>query len=129
MKRKSAIHLVRFESYIRTGLIIVGAFGAYSLGANNIANVMGVFVPAFNLHPLDLKLFTLSSQQQLFLLGSLAIAAGIITYSRRVMEQVGNNIMELSSESALVVVLSQALVPVSYTHLPVFSRLPGPSWK
>ncbi|HPB12484.1 MAG: inorganic phosphate transporter [Bacteroidales bacterium] len=110
VKRKSAIHLVRFESYIRTGLIIVGAFGAYSLGANNIANVMGVFVPAFNLHPLDLKLFTLSSQQQLFLLGSLAIAAGIITYSRRVMEQVGNNIMELSSESALVVVLSQALV-------------------
>jgi len=95
VKRKSAIHLVRFESYIRTGLIIVGAFGAYSLGANNIANVMGVFVPAFNLHPLDLKLFTLSSQQQLFLLGSLAIAAGIITYSRRVMEQVGNNIMEL----------------------------------
>jgi len=110
VKRKSAIHLVRFESYIRTGLIIVGAFGAYSLGANNIANVMGVFVPAFNLHPLDLKLFTLSSQQQLFLLGSLAIAAGIITYSRRVMEQVGDNIMELSSESALVVVLSQALV-------------------
>ncbi len=110
LKRKSAIHLVRFESYIRTGLIIVGAFGAYSLGANNIANVMGVFIPAFDLHPLDLKLFSLSSQQQLFLIGSLAIAAGIITYSHRVMQQVGNNIMELSSESALVVVLSQALV-------------------
>lgn len=110
VKRKSEIHLVRFESYTRTGLIIVGAFGAYSLGANNIANVMGVFIPAFNLHPLDLKLFILSSQQQLFLLGSLAIAAGIITYSHRVMQQVGNNIMELSSESALVVVLSQALV-------------------
>ncbi|MFZ2340427.1 MAG: inorganic phosphate transporter [Bacteroidales bacterium] len=110
LKRKSAIHLVRFESYIRTGIIIVGAFGAYSLGANNIANVMGVFIPAFDLHPLDLKLFSLSSQQQLFLIGSLAIAAGIITYSHRVMQQVGNNIMELSSESALVVVLSQALV-------------------
>lgn len=110
LKRKSTIHLVRFESYIRTGLIIVGAFGAFSLGANNIANVMGVFIPAFDLHPLDLKLFTLSSQQQLFLIGSLAIAAGIITYSHRVMQQVGNNIMELSSESALVVVLSQAMV-------------------
>ena len=110
LKRKSAIHLVRFESWIRTGLIIVGAFGAYSLGANNIANVMGVFIPAFDLHPLDLKLFSLSSRQQLFLIGSLAIAAGIITYSHRVMQQVGNNIMELSSESAFVVVLSQALV-------------------
>lgn len=110
LKRKSAIHLVRFESWIRTGLIIVGAFGAYSLGANNIANVMGVFIPAFDLHTLDLKLFSLSSQQQLFLIGGLAIAAGIITYSHRVMQQVGNNIMELSSESAFVVVLSQALV-------------------
>lgn len=110
IKKYSSIHLVRFESYIRTGLLIAGAFGAYSLGANNIANVVGVFIPAFNLNPLDLGIITLSSQQQLFLLGSMAIAAGILTYSNRVMEQVGNNIMLLSSEAALVVVLAQALV-------------------
>ena len=110
IKKNSSIHLVRFESYIRTGLIIVGAFGAYSLGANNIANVMGVFIPAFNLQELNLGLFTLSSAQQLFLLGGLAIAAGILTYSKKVMETVGNNIMELSSEAALVAVLAQALV-------------------
>jgi PiT family inorganic phosphate transporter len=110
VKKNSSIHLVRFESYIRTGLIIVGAFGAYSLGANNIANVMGVFIPAFNLQELNLGLFTLSSAQQLFLLGGLAIAAGILTYSKKVMETVGNNILELSSEAALVAVLAQALV-------------------
>jgi inorganic phosphate transporter, PiT family len=110
IKKNSSIHLVRFESYIRTGLIIVGAFGAYSLGANNIANVVGVFIPAFNLQDLNLGLFTLSSAQQLFLLGGLAIAAGILTYSKKVMETVGNNIVELSSEAALVTVLAQALV-------------------
>lgn len=110
IKKNTKIHLVRFESYIRTGLIVVGAFGAYSLGANNIANVMGVFVPAFNLQNLDLGIISLSSSQQLFLLGGLAIAAGIITYSNRVMEVVGSNIVELSSEAALVVVLSLALV-------------------
>ena len=110
IKKNSSIHLIRFESYIRTGLIIVGAFGAYSLGANNIANVMGVFVPAFNLQDLNLGLFTLSSAQQLFLLGGLAIAAGIMTYSKKVMETIGNNIVELSSEAALVVVLAQSLV-------------------
>ncbi len=104
------MHLIRFESYIRKGLIIVGAFGAYSLGANNIANVMGVFIPSFNLQELNLGLFTLSSAQQLFFLGGLAIAAGILTYSKKVMETVGNNIVELSSEAALVVVLAQALV-------------------
>ena len=110
IKKISKVHLIRFESYIRTSLIIVGAFGAYSLGANNIANVMGVFVPAFNLQPLDFGLFTLSSAQQLFLLGGLAIAAGIITYSKKVMETIGTNIVELSSEAAVVVVLAQSLV-------------------
>ena len=110
IKKNSSIHLIRFESYIRTGLIFVGAFGAFSLGANNIANVVGVFLPAFKLQPLDLGIFSLSSSQQLFLLGGMAIAAGILTYSNRVMEMVGTSIMELSSEAALVVVLAQALV-------------------
>ena len=110
IKRSARIHLIRFESYIKTGLIVVGAFGAYSLGANNIANVMGVFVPAFHLKDLDLWIFSLSSNQQLFLLGGLACATGIITYSWKVMNTIGNNILELSSEAALVVVLAQALV-------------------
>lgn len=110
IKRKSAIHLFRFESWLKAGLIVVGAFGAFSLGANNIANVMGVFIPAFNLSDLNLGLFSLSSSQQLFLLGGIAIATGIITYSHRVMQVVGDNLMQLSSEAALVVVLSQALV-------------------
>src|SRR5664280_917099 len=109
-KNAARIHLIRFESYIKTGLIVVGAFGAYSLGANNIANVMGVFVPAFHLKDLDLWIFTLNSSQQLLLLGGLAVAAGIITYSWKVMETIGSNILELSSEAALVVVLAQSLV-------------------
>ncbi len=110
IKKRLQIHLVRFESYIRNGLIIVGAFAAYSLGANNIANVMGVFVPAFRLDDLDLGFFVLSSARQLFLLGGLAIAAGIISYSRKVMDTVGSGIMELSGEAALVVVLAESLV-------------------
>ncbi len=109
-KKSAGIHLIRFESYVKTGLILVGAFGAYSLGANNIANVMGVFVPAFHLKNLDLWIFTLNSSQQLFLLGGLACAVGILTYSWKVMNTIGNNILELSSEAALVVVLAQALV-------------------
>jgi len=110
IKNSARIHLIRFESYIKTGLIVVGAFGAYSLGANNIANVMGVFVPAFHLRDIDLWVFTLNSSQQLFLLGGLAVASGIISYSWKVMETIGSNILELSSEAALVVVLAQSLV-------------------
>lgn len=109
-KSSVKIHLIRFESYVKTGLILVGAFGSYSLGANNIANVMGVFLPAFNLQDLHLGIITLNSGQQLFLLGGLACALGIITYSWKVMNTIGSNIVELSSEAALIVVLAQSLV-------------------
>jgi PiT family inorganic phosphate transporter len=109
-KRKAKIHLIRYESFVRTGLIIVGAFGAYSLGANNIANVMGVFVPAMDLESINLGFMVLDGSQQLFLLGSLAIAAGIFTYSGKVMKTVGKNIYELSSDSALIVVLAHSIV-------------------
>ncbi|MFH1843548.1 MAG: inorganic phosphate transporter, partial [bacterium] len=43
--KRSKIHLLEQDMYTRWGLLLAGAFGAYSLGANNIANVMGVFVP------------------------------------------------------------------------------------
>jgi PiT family inorganic phosphate transporter len=110
MRRKIKAHLIKYESWLRRGLMIVGAFGAYSLGANNIANVMGVFVPSIPLEPVDFGIFTLTGSQQLFFLGGIAIASGILTYSKKVMQTVGTNLLELSSEAAFVVVLSQALV-------------------
>ncbi len=110
LRRRITVHLIKYESWLRRGLMIVGAFGAYSLGANNIANVMGVFVPSLPLEPVDFGIFTLTGSQQLFFLGAIAIAAGVLTYSKKVMQTVGNNLLELSSEAAFVVVLSQALV-------------------
>jgi len=96
--------------YIRTGLIIVGAFGAYSLGANNIANVMGVFTNSIELEPLNLLLFSINKTQILFLIGSIAIAVGVFTYSKKVMLTVGNSIYKLSPATALIVVLSSSFV-------------------
>ncbi len=110
IRRRIRVHLLRYESYLRTGLMIAGAFGAYSLGANNIANVMGVFVPSIPIDNANFGIFTLTGAQQLFFLGALAIAAGILTYSKKVMQTVGASLLELSSEAAFVVVLSQALV-------------------
>jgi inorganic phosphate transporter, PiT family len=108
---KVQIHLLRQDSYTRWGLVFVGAFGSYSLGANNIANVMGVFVPAVSIEPLSLfGLLSFSGAQQLFLLGGIAIAVGIFTYSHNVMKTVGSGLFKLSPETALIVVLAQALV-------------------
>ncbi|MBP6979083.1 MAG: inorganic phosphate transporter [Bacteroidales bacterium] len=108
--RKAKIHVIKLDSYIRTGLILVGAFGAYSLGANNIANVMGVFVSSAPNIILDFGIFQLDGVQLLFLLGGIAISVGIFTYGQRVMKTVGNDILSLNPEAAIVVVLAQALV-------------------
>ncbi|NNG27702.1 MAG: inorganic phosphate transporter [Ignavibacteriaceae bacterium] len=108
---RTKIHLLKLDSYNRVGLLIVGAFGAYSLGANNIANVMGVFVPANPFNDISLSsLFTISGTQQLFLLGAIAISVGVFTYSYKVMMTVGNDLFKLTPIAALVVVLSESIV-------------------
>jgi len=105
------IDMFRLDSMTRYGLIIIGAFGSYSLGANNIANVMGVFVPASPFTDISLfGLFTVTSTQQLFFIGGIAIGVGVLTYSRKVMATVGEGIMKLSPVSALVVVSAHSLV-------------------
>ncbi len=108
--KKRKIHLIRLDAYIKYGLLIVGAFGSYSLGANNIANVVGVFIPSAPNISLDFGFFTINGVQLLFLAGGVSIAIGIITYSKKVMMTVGNSLMKLNAETALVVVLAHSLV-------------------
>ena len=109
--RKIGVGLIRMDGYTRLALILAGAFGAYSLGANNIANVMGVFVPVAPFHDLQFgQDFSVSSAQQLFLVGGLAIAVGVFTYSKRVMMTVGSELMTLTPMAAWVAVMSHSIV-------------------
>ena len=120
--RRSHIHLLKLDTIIRYGLIIVGAFGAYSLGANNIANVMGVFVKSVSF-TISIGNFSFNSVQILFFLGGLAIALGILTYSKKVMTTIGNGILKMTPESAIVVVLAQALVLFLFSSTSVSNLL------
>ena len=105
------IHMLRKDLYTRIGFILVCAIGAYSLGANNIANVMGVFVGVNPFGDLVFNGLTiLSGGQLLSFVGGLAIATGVYTYSFRVIETVGRSIFKLSPGAALTVVLSNSLV-------------------
>jgi len=129
-------HILRLDAYTRTALLIAGAFGAYSLGANNIANVMGVFVPIALFTDIQLGSFlTFSSKEQLFLLGGIAIAVGVFTYSKKVMFTVGNDLLKLSPVSAFIVVIAHSIVlflfasqGISYLlnsiHLPAIPLVP-----
>ena len=121
-----SVHLLELDAITRTGLIVAGAFGAYALGANNIANVIGAFIPAFPVRSVDVAgLFTVDSGQLLFLVGGLAIAVGAFSYSRRVMMTVGKGLFRLTPVTALVVVMAEAIVLFLFSSQSLESWLLG----
>lgn len=114
----SKVHILMQDQLTRIGLFVIAALGAYALGANNIANVVGVFINDSPLKPLSFgSFYTLSAEQVLFLLGALAISVGIFTYSQKAIATVGNNLMKMSPLVALIVVLSQSLVLLLFSSV------------
>ncbi len=105
------LHMFTLDALTRAGLMIAGIAGAYSLGANNISNVVGIFVPISPFADISfIGLFKLNAAQQLFLIGGVAIAVGTFTYGKRVMLTVGEGITEMSPVAAFTAVLANAVV-------------------
>ncbi len=105
------LHLLELDMWTRYGLVVIGAFGAYSLGANNIANIVGVFVPVNPFRDVEIPFFgILGGESQLYLLGSVSIIVGIYTYSHKIMKTVGKELFNLSSVTALITVLAESVV-------------------
>lgn len=91
-------HMFLRDRLLRYGLIGAGCYGAYALGANNVANVTGVYVGTG-----QLSIFMAA------LLGGLSIGLGAITYSRNVMKTVGRKLVKLDPFSAFIAVLASAI--------------------
>ncbi len=123
--RRFSVHMFKLDLLTRWSLLGAGIFGSYSLGANNIANVMGVFVPVAHLGDIMLLGITFSGAQQLFLLGGIAIAVGVFTFSKRVMLTVGKGIFDLSPVMAAVVVWSHSIVLFLFSSVALESWLKG----
>jgi len=102
------INLFQSDTLMRISLIAAASYGAYSLGANNVANVTAVFVGADHLSLIWASL-----------IGGLSICTGILTFSRRVMETVGKRVVRLDAFSALIVLLAEAVTVHFYTFIGV----------
>ncbi|PIE35580.1 anion permease [candidate division KSB3 bacterium] len=105
---KCKVGILFMNALIKYGLLISGAYGAYALGANNVANVTGVFAEA--------GLITI---RQAVLIGGISIAFGAVTYSKRVMMTVGSGLVSLDGFSAFIAVLSQAITVHIYAEIGV----------
>ncbi len=100
---------LRFQSLFLTGgLVVAGCYGAYALGANNVANVTGVYVGSGLLTPLGASA-----------IGGMSIASGVLTYSWKVMRTIGMRIVPMDAYSAVVSTLSQAITIHIFTQLEV----------
>jgi len=119
----ASLHLLTQDALTRVALICTGALGAYALGANNIGNVMGVFVDVAPFRELRFSAFSISATEQLFLLGGIAIAVGVFTYSRKVMMTIGNGIMEISPVAAWIVVMAHSIVLLMFSSTVLQQRL------
>ncbi|MBC7222159.1 inorganic phosphate transporter [Candidatus Bipolaricaulota bacterium] len=100
--------LTGFDQFLRFGLILIGVWGAYALGANNVANVTGVFAGAGVLSPLLAGL-----------IGGGSIALGVLTYSRPVMETIGQKLVQIGTWPALLALVAQAAVLQLFTAIGV----------
>jgi PiT family inorganic phosphate transporter len=100
--------LPTFMLAMKIGIMVVGSYAAYTLGANNVANTTGVFVGAGVFTPF---LGTV--------IGGLAIAFGACTYSKKVMETVGGKITPLDIPTAFVAVMAEAIILHIFTQVGV----------
>lgn len=92
------LDIYKTDRFLRFGLISCGCYGAFSLGANNVANSAMVLAMNENINV-----------QFAVLLGGIFIAIGAITYSKKVMMVVGKGVVKLDAFSAFIVVLSHSL--------------------
>ena len=107
------LNIVWRSIVLRSSLLAAGAYGAYALGANNVANVTGVFYGTGVLDGLH------GRQYLLALVGGLAIAGGVVAFGKAVMFTVGRDLVKLGAFAALVAVLAEAVTVHVYSFVGV----------
>jgi PiT family inorganic phosphate transporter len=115
--KADAAHQKRYNTILNAGVILAGCYGAYALGANNLANVTGVYYG------------TLLNANGAIWLGALSICLGVLTYGRqitdKVMKTVGKELVELTKFGSFLAVISMAIVMQIYAvvGIPVSSAM------
>ena len=115
--RRLKISMLMLDAYLRYGLVLVGGYGAWALGGNNMGNVVGVFNHAGIFNDMVIWGIPISETRQLSFVGAVAIAVGVCTYSRGVMMTVGSSLVKLDSMSAFIAIASESVVLDIFGHM------------
>jgi PiT family inorganic phosphate transporter len=93
-----------YDIVVKLGYIIAGAFSAFSIGQNSSASVTAFYYDATG-QGANL----LTNARVTAIIGGIAIAIGVLTFSKRVMMTVGGSIAEISQVDGFVVIIASAL--------------------
>ncbi len=101
---KKVESLKGYDKVIKIGYIVAGAYSAYTIGINSSASVTAFYYDSFGVGANILTNARLTA-----ILGGVAIAVGVLTYSKKVMMTVGGSIANISQIDGFLVILSSAL--------------------
>lgn len=100
-----------YDAIIKTGYIIAIVLGSLSIGLNSSANVTALYFDhAYKDTGVAANLLT--SPMLTAGLGGIAIAVGVLTYSKKVMMTVGGSIANISQMDGFLVIIAMALTVV-----------------
>ena len=101
--------LANYDKLVKLGYLIAGGFASYSIGMNSSANVTALYYGEV----IDgVQTNLLSSGRVAATIGGIAIAIGVLTYSKKVMMTVGSSIAPLTQIEGFLVIIAMALTIV-----------------
>ena len=100
-----------YDKLVRTGYIIAGVFASYSIGINSSANVTALYCDT-HFAATGVPANLLVDARLTATIGGIAIAIGVLTFSRRVMMTVGSSIADISQTDGFLVILAMSLTIV-----------------
>lgn len=108
---KKLMSLSGYDRIIKAGYLLSGAFASYSIGMNSSANVTALYFDAAYAQT-GVAANLLTNAQLTATMGGIAIALGVLTFSKRVMMTVGSNIASISQLDGFLVIIGMALTVV-----------------
>lgn len=100
-----------YDKLLKTGYLCAGTFASFCIGLNGSANVTALYFDAAYAQT-GVAANLLTDARLAAAIGGIAIAVGVLTFSRRVMMTVGSSIADISPIEGFLVVISMALTVV-----------------
>ncbi len=96
------------DKLIKAGYLTAGALASYSIGVNSSASVTALYFDPFYSQT-GVAANILTDAKLTAIIGGIAISLGVLTFSKRVMMTVGNDIAHLTQTDGFIVVIATAV--------------------